>query len=153
MASDARSTEIPARLLTLMLAASGDGPAIVRRLDELDAFAVLGIGRGRFVDLLAVAAGEFGNRLCDCSWLRDDDRARVDELLESIEEPRLRLQLCRIADDVVGRDDNVANNRRLVLGHAMSRWRIGAAQLAIDAAAAFGPAARAASGTPSPRDG
>lgn len=140
MASDSRSSEIPARLLTLMLAACGDGPEVVRRLDELGAFRVLGVGRGRFVDLLAEAAGDFGNRLCDCSWLRDDDRARIDELLGSIEDPRLRLQLCRFADDVVGPDDNVANNRRLVLGHAMSRWRIGPAQLATGASAPTGTA-------------
>jgi hypothetical protein len=131
MSIDPQADEAPARLLALMLAAGGcDDAQAIRRLDELGAFARIGVGRGRFADLLGAAAEEHGTRLCDCSWLRDGDEAHIERLALPIEDPRLRLLLCRLADAVLGSGDSVANNRRLVLDHVLARWRIDPAQIA-----------------------
>jgi hypothetical protein len=130
MSIDPRADEAPARLLALILAAGGcDDAQAIRRLDELGAFARIGVGRGRFVDLIGTATEEGGTRLCDCSWLRDSDEAHIERLALPIEDPHLRLLVCRLAAAVLGSDDSVANNRRLVLDHVLARWHFDPTQI------------------------
>lgn len=117
--------EAPARLLAMMLTAGGCTDArAIERLDQCDAFSRIGIGRGRFVDLLGRTVDDFGGSLCECSWLRESDEACIDRLLEAIDDPRRRLLLCQLAAAVLGPNHSVSHNRRLVLEHALARWHI-----------------------------
>lgn len=122
--------EVPARLLAMMLAADGGGSAQdIERLAELGAFASLGVGRGRFADILAASAQDLGASLCNCSWLGDHAQACVDRLADHVCDARLRLQLCRLASAVLGHEDGVAQHRHMVLNHLLSRWHIERAEL------------------------
>lgn len=129
--------EIPARLLAMMLAAGGGGGARdIERLAELGAFASIGVGRGRFADIVAACAEDLGASLCNCSWLGDHEQACVDSLADHVCDAAQRLLLCRLAAAVLGHEDGVAQHRHLVLNHLLSRWHIDRAALAWPASGA-----------------
>lgn len=122
--------EVPARLLAMMLAAGGGGCAQdIERLAELGAFASMGVGRGRFADILAASAEDLGASLCNSSWLGDREQACVDRLADHVCDAERRLLLCRLASAVLGHEDGAAQHRHLVLNHLLSRWHIERAEL------------------------
>lgn len=120
-----RASDASARVLALMVAANGHiDPREMETLDELDAFALLGVSRTRFVALARDCLQEVGTRLSECSWLRSQDVEYVDHLLEAVTDPQQRLLLCRLAAAAITADGQVCCGERLVYDHVLARWHI-----------------------------
>jgi len=119
------ASDASARVLALMVAANGHiDPRELEALDELDAFASLGVPRERFVTLAQDCLRELGPGLEECSWLRSRDIAYVDQLLEAVPDPQQRLLVCRLAAAVVTADGRLSCGERLVYDHVLARWHI-----------------------------
>ncbi|MBX3608210.1 MAG: TerB family tellurite resistance protein [Piscinibacter sp.] len=119
------ASEAAARVLAVMVAANGHiDPRELQVLDDLEAYARLGVGRERFAVLVRECLDEVGIGLAECSWLRAGDQAYVDALLEAVPDPRQRLLLCRLAAAVVTADGHVSSDERLVYDHALAYWHI-----------------------------
>lgn len=119
------ASDASARVLALMVAANGHvDPRELDTLEELDAFALLGMPRTRFTALAHDCLQEVGIGLSECSWLRARDLAYVDHLLEAVADPQERLLLCRLAAAVVTADGEVSCGERLVYDHVLARWHI-----------------------------
>lgn len=120
-----RASDASARVLALMVAANGHiDPRELDALEELDAFALLGVPRPRFTALARDCLQEVGIGLSECSWLRARDLAYVDHLLEAVADPKERLLLCRLAAAVMTADGHVSSGERLVYDHVLGRWHI-----------------------------
>lgn len=114
-----------AHALALIVSANGRiDPRELAMLDELDAFARLGVSRQQFVELAQLSLLRIGAQLAERKRLRPADRRLIEELLAAVAEPELRLLVCRLAAAVVTADGRVSSDERLVYGHMMARWRI-----------------------------
>lgn len=119
-----------ARVLALMVAANGRAdPRELQALEDVDAFARLGLPRERFLALVDECLKEVGHGLAECSWLRARDQAYVDRLLDAVVDPQERLMVCRMAAAVVTADGQVSGDERLVFDHALARWHISRSML------------------------
>lgn len=119
-----------ARVLALMVASNGHAdPRELEVLDELDAFARLGLPRAHFEALVLECLDEVGTGLAECSWLRARDEGYVDRLLEAVSDPQERLLVCRLAAAAITADGRVSGDERLVFDHALARWHISRSML------------------------
>lgn len=124
------ASEAAARVLAVMVAANGRIDAReLEALDELEAFARLGVPQERFVVLARECLDEIGSGLGECSWLRAREMVYLDRLLDAVTDPAQRLLLCRLAAAVVTADGRVTNDERLVFDHVLARWRISRAMV------------------------
>lgn len=119
------AADASARVLALMVAANGHiDPRELQALEELDAFARLGVPRERFVALAGDCLRELAGGLEECSWLHTRDIAYMDQLLEAVSNPQERLLVCRLAAAALTADGHVSGGERLVYDHVLSRWHI-----------------------------
>lgn len=114
-----------ARVLALMVAANGRAdPRELQALEEIDAYARLGVPREQFLALVNECLQDVGYGLAECSWLRARDQAYVDRLLDAVVDPRERLMVCRLACAAVTADGHVSGDERLLYDHTLARWHI-----------------------------
>jgi tellurite resistance protein len=117
--------EAAARVLALLVAANGRvDPRELRMLDELDAYGRLQIARERFVELAQVGVDGFGSEVCDSGWMPGDAAEEIDELLAEVDDPALRLLVCRLAAAVITADGCVSSGERAVYDHVLARWHL-----------------------------
>lgn len=114
-----------ARVLALLVAANGRAdPREIQALDDLDAFARIGLPRAHFLALVNECVRDVGAGLAECSWLRARDQAYIDRLLDAVLDAQERLLVCRFAAAVLTADGQVSGDERLVFDHVLARWRI-----------------------------
>jgi tellurite resistance protein len=101
----------------------------LQTLEELDAFARLGVSRHRFVAFANACVRDVGGDLRDRSWLSVEHLAYIDGLLDLVSDPDTRLLVCRLASAVVTADGKVTPDERLVYDHALAHWQISHAQV------------------------
>jgi len=119
------ASEAPARVLALLVAANGRiDDNELRTLDGLDAYRRLGVKRERFVELSQHCLEEIGTTLCEQSWLRMSDMLYVDELIDQVDDPSVRLLVCRLAAAVITADGRVSKDERRVYGHILAHWHV-----------------------------
>jgi tellurite resistance protein len=118
-------SDASARLLAMVVAANGRVDAReLRALDRLDAFARIGISREQFVTLARRRVDDFGAGLSQRGWLRITDQIRIDRLAESIDDPRQRITLARMAAAVITADGAVSPDERKVYEYVLGRWHL-----------------------------
>ncbi len=114
-----------AQVLALMVAANGQiDDQELAALERLDAFARLGVSRGRFVELAQRCIAEVGSGLREHSWLRSSDLVYVDRLLDAVQDESTRLLVCRLCAAAITADGRVSRDERMVYNHALGRWHI-----------------------------
>lgn len=114
-----------ARVLALLVSANGRvDDAELARLENLQAFDRLGVGRDAFVQMARRCLDEIGAGLCERSWLRTSDMLYVDARLDAVPDPATRLLVCRLCAAAIAADGQVSDDERLIYGHMLARWRI-----------------------------
>jgi uncharacterized tellurite resistance protein B-like protein len=117
--------EAPARILALMVAANGQlDESELRMLAELDAFRRLGVTRERFVELARTCTADIGLALSEHAWLRVDDLQYLNELLDEVPDPAMRMLVCRLAAAIITADGHISESERLVYEHVLARWHV-----------------------------
>ncbi len=116
--------------LAMMVAANGQVDAQeLLTLEQLDAFARIGISRAHFVALADACVSEVGTQLCERSWLSAAHADYINSLLDAVPEGDPRMLVCRLAAAVITADGRVTHDERLVYDHALARWRISQASV------------------------
>jgi hypothetical protein len=119
-----------ARVLASLVAAENDGEVSKTQvLDQLDAWRRIGVSRARFMKLVHDCHHRLGERRQESSWMPLSDRLQLDRALDSVEDPELRLMVCRLAASVITADGRVSEAERLLYDHTLARWRISTAQV------------------------
>lgn len=117
--------EVPAQVLALILSADGSvSERALGLLDDLGAFALLGVSRQRFIELARACSRRIAPGLCEHSWLSDEDIAQTEALLDAVRRPDHRNLVCRLAAAAMADDGLVTHGARLVFDHALAHWRI-----------------------------
>ena len=117
--------ECVARAVALLTAANARiDSRELKRLDELDAYRRIGVSRERFLELAQACRDELGHGLAGRSWITADDIERIDRILNAVNDPQLRLLVCRLAAAVITADGCVCDGERMVFDHMLGRWRV-----------------------------
>jgi len=120
-----QANEAPAQVLALMVAANGHvKEQELQTLDQLDAYARLGVSRERFVELAQRCVEAVGASLCEQSWLRMSDMLYMDRLLDAVSDEGTRLLVCRLSAAAITADGSVTRDERMVYDHTLARWHI-----------------------------
>ncbi len=116
-------------------------------LDELDAYAILGLSRAEFLDVVhqycqdLLAEGKGAERI------RLLDPARIDRALAEVTDRRSRIVVCGLLLNVCEADGRFHDGELAFVGRVLERWDLTLESLRRELAAA---PARAATGTPAP---
>jgi len=122
-----------ARVLALLVAARGwIDDRELEALDGIDAFRSLGVDRDRFVELARAYAPEMGTHLGETSWLRNRDRAYVDDLLRQVSDPDERRLVCRFAAAAMAASGCDWNEEHMLCAHVQASWGMDTPELAIE---------------------
>jgi hypothetical protein len=121
--------ESAARVLAYLMAAEADGEACKTKvLDELDAWSRIGVSRTRFLRLVHECQARLDTHE-DAAWLPVAHRLQMDRVLDSVDDPELRLMVCRLAASVITADGRVGEVERQLYDHTLARWRIDSNQV------------------------
>jgi len=117
--------ECVARALALLTAANARvDKRELKRLDELDAYQRIGVSRARFVELAQACRDEVGEKLVGHSWMSANDIGRIDRILDAVNDPQLRILVCRLAAAAITADGCVCDAERMVFDHMLGRWHV-----------------------------
>jgi len=122
--------EAAASVLALMVAANGciDQDEL-RMLDELDAYRRVGVSRERFLELARLCVDDVGTALSDHAWLPISGLQYLNEMLDTVTDPAMRLMVCRLAAATITADGHITEDERLVYEHTLARWHISQAMV------------------------
>ncbi len=119
-----------ARVLALLIAAEDDGEASKTQvLDQLDAWRRIGVSRSRFVRLVHDCHARLDERQHEAPWMPLSDLLQFDRVLDCVDDPELRLMVCRLAAGVITADGRVSQAERLLYDHTLARWHISNSQV------------------------
>lgn len=119
------SPEALARVVAMIMVADTQlDPREVAALDELDAFARLGIARAEFMRQARLYSAGLGERMGARGWLRLSDVELIDGVLAGVRDPAKRKLVARIAAGVITADGRVQDIERLVFDHMLARWAL-----------------------------
>lgn len=127
---DRSTQDAPARVLALLVAANGHIHAHeLTMLERLDAFARLGVSRGRFIELAQRCLDDLCSGLREQSWLRVKELMYINSLLDAVDDEAVRIRVCRLGAAAITADGRVSREERMLYNHALARWRINSQQV------------------------
>ncbi len=119
------ASEAAASLLSIVVSANGRiDPREVAELDRLRAFERLGMRRSDFLALAHSALEEVGLALSQSQTLRLSDYSRLLAHQLAVDDPALRLMVCRLSAAVITADGRVTGDERLVYASLLSHWGV-----------------------------
>jgi hypothetical protein len=117
------SPEALARVLAMMIVTDADlDPRELDMLEQLDAFARIGITRAGFRATAQRYCAELGARMGDRPWLLLSDVMLIDEVLRPMQGAAQRLLVARLSAAIITADGRVRDIERLVFDHTLARW-------------------------------
>lgn len=99
-------------------------------LDDLNAYAVIGISKNRFLDVVHEYCQDLLREADDRGRIRLVDEHRIDRALAQIDDPMRRIDTCALLLNVLHADGRFTDIELAVLRHALDRWDISLDQLA-----------------------
>jgi hypothetical protein len=119
------SPQAMARVLALVLIADTTlSPAELLALDELDVCDRIGLSHPAFMDIARRFEAELSSRLGPPDSPRLPDLRLVDEVLDGVHNPGLRLLVARLAAGLIVADGRVRGVERRLYLHMLSRWSL-----------------------------
>lgn len=117
------SPEALARVLAMMIVTDTElDPRELHMLDELDAFARIGITRSRFLATARAYCADLRSRMGDRPLLHLSDVGLIDEVLAPVEDPAKRLLVARLSAAIITADGRIEDIERVVFDHLLCRW-------------------------------
>lgn len=117
------AAEAAARLLAIVLSANGRiDPRELATLDRLQACSRLHIERDHLLELVEQNLRQTRDLLRLASGPGLPDHARMLQLQQQVDDPALRLLVCRLAAAVITADGQVSDEDRDVYGFLLGQW-------------------------------
>ncbi|MEW9898833.1 hypothetical protein ABWL39_09385 [Chitinivorax sp. PXF-14] len=119
------SPKAMARILAMVMVA--DGHMDERELDlleQLKLYDILAINRRDFIEVLHDYCEELAESADADGKVHPVDRARIDALLDTVEEPKKRLLLCAMVLDMSKADAEFSEIEMAILTHMLDRWHL-----------------------------
>jgi tellurite resistance protein len=117
--------ENAARVLAVIAVANGRvKDCELQTLEDLRAFAHLGISRRRFLQMARKGVEDVGERMNQRGYLHAVDYLYLDDLLQGVRDRGLRQLVCRLAAAVIAADGCVTASERASYRHMLLRWHL-----------------------------
>ncbi|MBM3115580.1 TerB family tellurite resistance protein [Jeongeupia naejangsanensis] len=119
------SPEAMARLLVLQMMCDGNfDPEELDQLEHLRVYEVLGISRKRFIEVVHDYCNDLSDEADEAGTIKLIDRERIDDLLDTIDDPKKRVLVAAIALDIAKADDDFSAVELAVFRHMLQRWHL-----------------------------
>ena len=119
------SPETMARILAMLMVADGSmDDRELELLDKLNIYGILEIDRKKFIEVLHAYCNDLSDSADADGTVHLVDRARIDELLDCVDEPKKRLLLCAMALDMSKADAEFSELEMAIFTHMLDRWHL-----------------------------
>ncbi|WP_028454831.1 TerB family tellurite resistance protein [Chitinilyticum litopenaei] len=119
------SPEAMARLLVMQMICDGNfDPEEIDRIEHLHVYEMLGISRKGFIQVLQEYCNDLSDEADDEGQIHLIDKDRIDDLLDTVDEPRKRLLVAALALDIAKADRVFKEAELLVLRRMLERWHL-----------------------------
>ena len=117
--------EAMARILAMLMVADGSmDDRELELLDKLNIYGILDIDRKKFIEVLHAYCNDLSDSADADGTVHLVDRARIDELLDCVDEPKKRLLLCAMALDMSKADAEFSELEMAIFTHMLDRWHL-----------------------------
>ncbi|WP_432720227.1 hypothetical protein R0382_002722 [Jeongeupia wiesaeckerbachi] len=119
------SPEAMARLLVLQMMCDGNfDPEELDQLEHLRVYEVLGISRKRFIEVVHDYCNDLSDEADEAGTIKLIDRERIEDLLDTIDDPKKRILVAALALDIAKADDDFSAVELAVFRHMLQRWHL-----------------------------
>ncbi|GHD59025.1 TerB family tellurite resistance protein [Jeongeupia chitinilytica] len=119
------SPEAMARLLVLQMMCDGNfDPEELDQLEHLRIYEVIGISRKRFIEVVHDYCNDLSDEADEAGTIKLIDRERIDDLLDTVDDPKKRALVAAIALDIAKADDDFSAVELAVFRHMLQRWHL-----------------------------
>jgi uncharacterized tellurite resistance protein B-like protein len=119
------SPQAMARILIMQMIGDGNfDPSELDELEHLNVYEILGINRKDFIAVLQAYCNDLSDEADDEGRIRLIDKARINDLLETVDDPKKRLIVAALALDIAKADHDFSEVEMAVFAHMLHRWRL-----------------------------
>ena len=112
-----------AHVLAMFMATHAEvQPCELRMLESLDAFRAIGISEAEFLKVVDHYRAGPCQSLSRHVWLTMDDAEVIEEILDTVQDTRKRLLLCRLASCLIVADGHIESIERQMYERMLLRW-------------------------------
>ncbi|MBS1154913.1 MAG: hypothetical protein H6R07_837 [Proteobacteria bacterium] len=119
------SPQAMARILIMQLIGDGNfDPSEIDELDHLNVYEVLGITRKDFIQVLQAYCNDLSDEADEEGNIHLVDKQRIDDLLETVEDPKKRVLVAALALDIAKSDHDFSEVEMAIFAHILQRWHL-----------------------------
>ena len=119
------SPQAMARILIMQMIGDGNfDPAEIDELEHLNVYEILGISRKDFIHVLQEYCNDLSDEADNEGKIRLIDRQRLDDLLETVDDPKKRAIIAALALDIAKADHDFSDVEMAVFAHILRRWHL-----------------------------
>lgn len=119
------SPQAMARILIMQMIGDGNfDPSEIDELEHLNVYDVLDISRKDFILVLQSYCNDLSDEADEEGRIRLIDRQRVDDLLETVDDPKKCAIVAAVALDVAKSDHDFTDVEMAVFAHMLRRWNL-----------------------------
>lgn len=119
------SPQAMARILIMQMIGDGNfDPAEIDELEHLNVYDLLGISRKDFIQVLQAYCNDLSDEADADGTIKLIDRQRIDDLLETVDDPKKRTLVAAIALDIAKADGDFSEGEMVIFARLMQRWHL-----------------------------
>lgn len=119
------SPQAMARILIMQMIGDGNfDPAEIDELEHLNVYDVLGISRKDFIQVLQDYCNDLSDEADSEGKIHLIDKQRLDDLLETVDDPKKRAVVAALALDIAKADHDFSEVEMAVFAHILRRWHL-----------------------------
>ncbi|MDK2126097.1 tellurite resistance TerB family protein [Parachitinimonas caeni] len=119
------SPEAAARLLVMLMVSDGNmDPRELDEIEHLHIYEALNISRKQFIQVLHDYCNDLSDEADESGQIHLIDRQRIDDLLDTVVDPKLRLLVATLALDLCKADEDISDAEMAIYAHMLDRWHL-----------------------------
>ena len=119
------SPQAMARILIMQMIGDGNfDPAEIDELEHLNVYEILGITRKDFIHVLQDYCNDLSDEADEDGKIRLIDKQRLDDLLETVDDPKKRTIVAALALDIAKSDHDFSEVEMAVFAHILRSWHL-----------------------------
>ena len=119
------SPQAMARILIMQMIGDGNfDPSEIDELEHLNVYEIIGISRKDFIHVLQAYCNDLSDEADQDGTIRLIDKQRIDDLLETVDDPQKRLIVAALALDISKADHDFSEVEMVVFARLLHRWHL-----------------------------
>lgn len=119
------SPQAMARILIMQMIGDGNfDPSEIDELEHLNVYELLGISRKDFITVLQDYCNDLTDEADAEGKIKLIDKQRIDDLLETVDEPKKRTLVAAVALDIAKADGDFSEAEMAIFSRLLQRWHL-----------------------------